>query len=231
MNRIGEEENLLPQDAGVEHIEFCSNLPPLATPIGSSLAVRILRYFIWLDEYVYSFVVNEAANRFEVSGELVNLEEKIVCQTLTTRNALVTGGFWGGRYRGILGRIYRRKWLLKTSEKDLPADFKIPRNPNTPNPNLSSTAPAVFCHPRRPGWRQKPSPSPPLQLEVVVLTSIATSEVGFVASHFVSRLKSSRSQEHHRSVSSSVVSSPSPWSPPLPAQQAMEQGTSQQDHS
>ncbi|MED6188079.1 hypothetical protein PIB30_082571, partial [Stylosanthes scabra] len=54
--------------------------------------------------------------------------------------------------------------------------------------------------------------APPLQPEVVVLTSIAASEVGFVASHFASRLKSSRSQEHHRSVSSSVVSSPSPWS-------------------
>ncbi|MED6139872.1 hypothetical protein PIB30_088021 [Stylosanthes scabra] len=47
------------------------------TLIGFSLVVRILRYFAWLDEYMYSFAVNEAANRAEVSEDMMKLEEKI----------------------------------------------------------------------------------------------------------------------------------------------------------
>ncbi|MED6217121.1 hypothetical protein PIB30_014783 [Stylosanthes scabra] len=52
----------------------------------------------------------------------------------TIRNMLVIGGFWGGRYRGNLGRIYRRKMALKNFRINLPADFKIPRTLTPPNP-------------------------------------------------------------------------------------------------
>ncbi|MED6116494.1 hypothetical protein PIB30_100847, partial [Stylosanthes scabra] len=92
------------------------------------------------------------------------------------------------------------------------------RNPNTPNPNLCPTTPAVFRHPRRPVCRQKLSLSPPLQPEVVVPTSIAFSEVRFVTSYSISRILTSCSQERRHAVSNSIVWSASPWSLPLPAQ-------------
>ncbi|MED6125655.1 hypothetical protein PIB30_070685 [Stylosanthes scabra] len=63
----------------------------------------------------------------------------------------------------------------------------------------------MFRRPHRPHCRQNPSPSLQLQLEVFVPTFITASEVAFVASHSVSPLTSSSSQEHRRVVSISIV--------------------------
>ncbi|MED6209873.1 hypothetical protein PIB30_058851 [Stylosanthes scabra] len=76
----------------------------------------------------------------------------------------------------------------------------------------------MFRRTHRPLCRQKSSPSPPLQAEVIVPTSIAASKVWFIASYSVSRILTSHSQEHRHAVSSSIVWSSSPSSPSLPAQ-------------
>ncbi|MED6109535.1 hypothetical protein PIB30_034660 [Stylosanthes scabra] len=71
-------ENSSPLDAGVEHMPFCFNPPPVATLIGFSLtSTPQCRYFAWLNEYVSSFAVNEAANKEEVLQDMLKLEEKI----------------------------------------------------------------------------------------------------------------------------------------------------------
>ncbi|MED6223478.1 hypothetical protein PIB30_074369, partial [Stylosanthes scabra] len=126
-------------------------------------------------------------------------------------------------FEGDLDNAFKNKYVPK---EEIPEEGAVKTkliflisfpfwNPKTPKPNLSPKG-------------QSPSralPSPPLQPQVVVAatscvgaTSCAAPIVAFVASHSLSRLTSSHSQEHHRAISSSVVPSPSLSSPPLPAQ-------------
>ncbi|MED6111883.1 hypothetical protein PIB30_056421 [Stylosanthes scabra] len=71
------------------------------------------RYFAWLDEYVSSFAVNEAANRDEVLQDMVKLKEKIVAlERMVAESNL---GFKGGAPKKCWGSaFFLLAWIVCT---------------------------------------------------------------------------------------------------------------------